>query len=112
LRLPSPTSCSIVRDAVSSPPTRPAAWSPCARASAPAARTRSWCGGPSSGADMADFGFAALRRFPDVEADNLFASDASDRLILDEAATAIADAPGSVVVIGDRYGALALGAAA
>lgn len=55
-----------------------------------------------------------LRRAPDVEAPNLFASDATDRLVLDEAAAAgqLADAAvGSVVVIGDRYGALTLGAA-
>lgn len=57
--------------------------------------------------------FAHLSRFPDVEAPNLFAVDASDRLILDEAADAIGDAPdGSVVVIGDHYGALTLGAVA
>lgn len=52
--------------------------------------------------------FAQLRRTPDVEAENLFASDASDSLILDEAA----DLTGTVVVIGDRYGALTLGALA
>ena len=62
---------------------------------------------------MTDFSFDALRRHPDVEAANLFAVDASDRLILDEAAEALAGAaPGTVVVIGDRYGALTLGAAA
>lgn len=54
-----------------------------------------------------------LRRWPDVEAPNLFAVDASDRLILDEASAAIADAPAeTVVVINDHYGALAIGAAA
>ncbi len=59
------------------------------------------------------FDFASLRRFPDVEADNLFAVDASDRLILDEAAADVAAAaPGEVVVIGDHYGALTLGAIA
>jgi 16S rRNA (guanine1207-N2)-methyltransferase len=58
------------------------------------------------------FSFDTLRRRPDVEAPNLFAVDASDRLILDEAAEALATAePGTVVVVGDRYGALALGAA-
>ena len=61
---------------------------------------------------MPDFSFDALRRFPDVEAPNLFAVDASDRLILDEATDAlVAAAPGDVVVLGDRYGALTLGAA-
>lgn len=55
----------------------------------------------------------SLRRWPDVEAPNLFAVDASDRLILDEAAEAVsAAAPGTVVVINDHYGALAIGAAA
>ncbi|KQX05027.1 MULTISPECIES: class I SAM-dependent methyltransferase [unclassified Leifsonia] len=59
------------------------------------------------------FEFESLRRFPDVEAPNLFASDAADRLIIDEAGPALLDAaPGSVVVIGDDYGALTLGAAA
>ncbi|MET0974333.1 MAG: methyltransferase [Leifsonia sp.] len=59
------------------------------------------------------FDFEALRRFPDVEAPNLFASDAADRLIIDEAGPALLNAgPGTVVVIGDDYGALTLGAAA
>lgn len=59
------------------------------------------------------FDLDRLRRFPDLEAPNLFAVDASDRLILDEAAEAIAAAgPGKVVVIGDHYGALAIGATA
>lgn len=56
--------------------------------------------------------FSRLRRHPDVEAPNLFAVDAADRLILDEAAAAVAAAPaGALVVIGDHYGALTLGAA-
>ncbi|MCY4671328.1 MAG: SAM-dependent methyltransferase, partial [Rhodococcus sp.] len=51
--------------------------------------------------------FDRLRRFPDVEAPNLFAVDAADRLILDEAADALAAAPaGTVAVIGGHYGAL------
>ena len=55
----------------------------------------------------------ALRRSPDVEAPNLHAVDASDRLILAEAAESTSTAePGTVVVIGDRYGALTLGTAA
>lgn len=62
---------------------------------------------------MTTFSFEALRRYPDVEAVNLFAADATDRLILDEAADAIEAAPpGTVCVVGDRYGALTLGAAA
>ncbi len=60
-----------------------------------------------------DFSFAALRRWPDIEAANLFAVDAADRLILDESASVLAGAgPGEVVVIGDHYGALSVGAAA
>ncbi|MFK4729702.1 methyltransferase [Agromyces mediolanus] len=56
--------------------------------------------------------FTALRRHPDVEGPGLEASDAADRLILDEAARAIAAAaPGELVVIDDAFGALALGAA-
>ena len=59
------------------------------------------------------FDFDALRRHPDVEGDNLFAVDASDRLILDEAAVSLAGlGPGELVIIGDHYGALTLGAIA
>lgn len=58
--------------------------------------------------------FEALRRHPDLEAPGLQATDAADRLILDEAASALAgaQAAGDVVVIDDAYGALALGAVA
>ena len=55
----------------------------------------------------------ALRRFPDVEAPNLVAVDAADRLLLDTAEPLLAETPaGGVAVIGDAYGALTLGAAA
>ena len=58
---------------------------------------------------MTALDLTGLRRFPDVEADNLFAVDASDRLILDEAAHSL---PGArVVVLGDHYGALTIGGA-
>jgi 16S rRNA (guanine1207-N2)-methyltransferase len=55
----------------------------------------------------------SLRRWPDVEAPNLVAVDAADRLLIDPAAAAVGDAPPglSVVVIGDSYGALTFGAA-
>ncbi|MGY1624435.1 class I SAM-dependent methyltransferase [Geodermatophilus sp. SYSU D00965] len=54
---------------------------------------------------------AQLRREPDVEAPDLVAVDATDRLLLDEAAGALAAAgPGEVVVVDDSYGALTLGA--
>ncbi|MDP5226163.1 MULTISPECIES: class I SAM-dependent methyltransferase [Arthrobacter] len=55
-----------------------------------------------------------LRRWPDVEAPNLQAYDGADRLLLERAAECLgillADgaARDSVVVIGDRYGALTL----
>ena len=59
-----------------------------------------------------EFDLGALSRHPDVEAAELYAVDAADRLLLDEAADALAAAaPGTVVVIGDGYGALTLGAA-
>ena len=60
-----------------------------------------------------DFDFHVLRRFPDLEADNLVAVDATDRLVLAEAGAAIETAAtGRVVVVGDRYGAMTLGALA
>jgi 16S rRNA (guanine1207-N2)-methyltransferase len=52
--------------------------------------------------------FSRLRRFPDVEAANLQAWDATDRLLLETAADL--PIPGRVAVVGDRYGALTLGA--
>jgi len=58
------------------------------------------------------FPFERLRRAPDVEGPGLVASDAADRLILDESRTVRAGlGAGDLVVIGDAYGALALGAA-
>jgi 16S rRNA (guanine1207-N2)-methyltransferase len=57
--------------------------------------------------------FGALRRAPDVEAPDLVAVDATDRLLLDEAAPLLAAAgPGEVAVVEDSYGALTLGAVA
>lgn len=56
--------------------------------------------------------FELLRRAPDVEGEGLGAVDAADRLILDESAALRAGAgAGQIAVIGDAYGALALGAA-
>lgn len=61
------------------------------------------------------FPFEALRRWPDVESPDLVASDAADRLILDESAAAreeaSTDTAGRIVVIGDTHGALALACA-
>lgn len=56
--------------------------------------------------------FAQLSREPDFDAPELFPYDATDRLIL-ETARALGPRswfPGEVVVIGDRHGALTLGA--
>lgn len=50
----------------------------------------------------------ALRRYPDVEAENLHAVDAAERLILDT----VHSWPGTVSVLNDHYGALSLGALA
>ncbi|WP_249520652.1 methyltransferase [Microbacterium sp. ER1] len=56
---------------------------------------------------MPEFPYSRLRRWPDVEADNLQAHDATD-LLLVERALAL-DVPGSeTVVIGDEYGAITL----
>ncbi|WCI08843.1 methyltransferase [Arthrobacter sp. OVS8] len=60
--------------------------------------------------------FSRMGRFPDVEAANLQAWDATDKLLLDTAADLLAAGtlhPGSrIAVVGDRYGALTLGALA
>ncbi|MET4637449.1 methyltransferase [Mycetocola sp. 2940] len=62
---------------------------------------------------MTDFPFERLSRWPEISAPNLFAFDATDRLLLDVAAADLAaSAPGDVAVIGDRFGALTLGAVA
>ncbi|MEV7694126.1 methyltransferase [Microbacterium sp. NPDC089189] len=60
-----------------------------------------------------DFPFDTLRRWPDIDTDDLVAVDAADRLILDESVTLRADvAATDLVVIGDAFGALALAGAA
>ncbi len=56
-----------------------------------------------------DFPYDLLDRCPDPVAENLFAVDATDRLLTDMAAPEVREVPaGTVVVIGDRYGALTL----
>ena len=58
------------------------------------------------------FPFETLRRWPDIEATGLEASDAADRLLLDESAGARAGvADGELVIVGDGYGALTLASA-
>lgn len=56
------------------------------------------------------FPYEQLRRRPDIEAPNLFASDAADRLLADTAGDDVLQR--GLVVIGDAYGALTLAAAA
>ncbi|MGY1843254.1 class I SAM-dependent methyltransferase [Modestobacter sp. SYSU DS0875] len=56
--------------------------------------------------------FAQLRRDPDVDAPDLVAVDATDRLLLDEAAADLRRHPEGVAIIDDAYGALTLGAVA
>jgi 16S rRNA (guanine1207-N2)-methyltransferase len=60
--------------------------------------------------------FSRLARFPDVEAANLQAWDATDRLLLDTAVELLGAGAlqpgGGAAVVGDRYGALTLGAVA
>jgi 16S rRNA (guanine1207-N2)-methyltransferase len=57
--------------------------------------------------------FDRLRREPDVEAPELVAVDATDRLLLDLAGDLITRCgPGEVAVVDDNYGALTLGAVA
>ena len=53
-----------------------------------------------------------LTRYPDVEAPDLVAVDATDRLLLDEAAAGIAAHPDGVLIVDDTHGALTLGAIA
>jgi 16S rRNA (guanine1207-N2)-methyltransferase len=54
--------------------------------------------------------FDQLRRAPDVEAPDLVAVDATDRLLLDEAAAVVRECgPGELAVVDDSYGALTLG---
>ncbi len=65
---------------------------------------------------MTNFSFDGLRRWPDLEAPDLVAVDAADRLILSElehevrADSSLRD--GTLVVIGDNFGAITLGAIA
>ncbi|WP_026548787.1 class I SAM-dependent methyltransferase [Arthrobacter sp. Br18] len=59
---------------------------------------------------MTRFDFSLLTRAPDVEAPNLQAHDAADRLLLDSSAARLSPDPNGIVTIGDRYGALTLGA--
>ncbi len=74
--------------------------------------TRRWWGrGGAYAGRVPEFPYARLRRFPDVEAPNLQAWDATDELLVARALTLAAERgiDGSVIaVIGDGYGALTL----
>ncbi|MDQ0734578.1 16S rRNA G1207 methylase RsmC [Arthrobacter agilis] len=59
---------------------------------------------------MSPFSLDLLRRHPDVEAPELVAVDAADRLLLDTASERL-QAGGGIATINDAYGALTLGAA-
>lgn len=62
---------------------------------------------------MPELDLALLRRWPDVEAENLYAADAADRLLLDTAAPLLAGLQGNeIAVVNDHYGALTLSLAA
>lgn len=56
---------------------------------------------------MSGFDFSRLRRFPDVEAPNLQAWDATDELLVAHALAAGVDGT-EIAVIGDEYGAITL----
>lgn len=57
------------------------------------------------------FPLSSLRRWPDLEAPDLVAADAADRLLIDESRDARAAlGRGELTVIGDAYGALTLAA--
>lgn len=60
---------------------------------------------------MAEFEFERLRRAPDVEADNLFAYDATDRMLVERALASASErglSGSEIAVIGDEYGAITL----
>ena len=58
---------------------------------------------------LTEFDFEHLGRRPDVEAPNLQAYDATDKLLLRVAAERLAADPEEAAILGDRYGALTLG---
>lgn len=58
-------------------------------------------------AGYVDFPFNRLRRWPDVEADNLQAHDATDLLLVERALSLDVEGP-NIAVIGDGYGAITL----
>lgn len=67
--------------------------------------------GPTYSGLVSEFPYSCLRRWPDVEADNLQAHDATD-LLLVEQAIALGAVGSETAVIGDEYGAITLALAA
>jgi 16S rRNA (guanine1207-N2)-methyltransferase len=68
-------------------------------------------GGPAYSERVPEFPYSRLRRWPDVEAENLQAYDATDLLLVDRALALAAERglDGSeITVIGDEYGAITL----
>ncbi len=68
-------------------------------------------GDPAYSGRVPEFPYARLRRFPDVEAPNLQAWDATDELLVTAALAEAADRDidgSAIAVIGDGYGALTL----
>lgn len=60
---------------------------------------------------MPEFPYSRLRRWPDVEAENLQAHDATDRLLVDRGVALAAErgiGGAQIAVIGDEYGAITL----
>lgn len=68
------------------------------------------CGAAPRMERVSPFSVDLLRRRPDVEAPELVAVDAADRLLLDTAADRLR-AGGAIATVNDAYGALTLGAA-
>ena len=67
--------------------------------------------GPAYSEQVPEFPYTRLRRWPDVEAENLQAHDATDLLLTERALALVAErgvAGPEIAVIGDEYGAITL----
>ncbi len=68
-------------------------------------------GRPAYSGQVPEFPYSRLRRWPDVEAENLQAHDATDRLLVDRGVALAAErriGGEQIAVIGDEYGAITL----
>lgn len=66
---------------------------------------------PAYSGQVPEFPYSRLRRWPDVEGENLQAHDATDRLLVDRAVALAAERGidgAQIAVIGDEYGAITL----